>query len=331
MTLWMYSCGNPNRQFEPVSNANYEQGLRALLKKDYLSAEREFKKAIEQNDRHVAAYSALGDVYLNWCRYDDAKRHYHRALKIDHNFVQSYLGLAKLQLAQNNYKEAKLLLEEALQITKNDAEIHYLLGLLYIESKQNEQALTEFQKSLDLDPRHAAAQLKMRELQQERFNSSSEHLDLSIKRAVSRAEMAYFLIQRYKLSTDRTVSKIPIDDIQRHIAAEEIQQIVDLQFMEVINGKFYPDKLVTRRDLAKIGEGILVFNSGDQSLKTDFQKTTSPFTDLSPNDTHYNAIILSTSYGLFDSMTDGKFHPYSTVTGSEVIQFFKCLKSFIGD
>ena len=323
------SCGGNNSHIDTMIQSHYENGINALGKKDYLTAEKELKIALAKNNRHIAAYAALGDIYLNWGRLDEAQNNYNRALKIDPNFAQAHIGLVKLQLKKDNTKEALSILQDIFQITENYAEAYYLKGLIYLKKNNSLLAIEEFQKALTINSQHTLAQLKLKEAQEQKQINSYERIDLYKKERVSRAEIACFLVNNLNLKARRIVHETQIYDIKNHKAEKEIQRIVNLRIMQVEDHKFYPKKLITRSVLAQIGQALIIWSSGDQSLSTTFSYTSTPFSDVFPGDSYYNAVLLSTSYGLLEPPSDGKFKPLVKVSGNEAIQFLENVKQLI--
>ncbi len=72
-----------------------------------------------------------------------------------------YLDLGKKLLQKGDYARAGLEFRNAIQSEPADAEPYYQLGLTYLGTGNRGAALTCLRKATELDPKHAAAQLKL--------------------------------------------------------------------------------------------------------------------------------------------------------------------------
>jgi TolB-like protein/Tfp pilus assembly protein PilF len=99
--------------------------------------------------------------------YDRADGFYRQALARDPNFAQAAAGLARNRLLRHWYisaltaaelEEVKSLIDRALTLDPNSPEAHLALGLFfYYGHRQYENALAEFNRTLELQPNNALA------------------------------------------------------------------------------------------------------------------------------------------------------------------------------
>src|SRR5262249_19302902 len=121
----------------------------------FLRGEYEFRQA-QSNPTSEAAYDRA-DVF------------YRQALVRDPNFVAAAAGLAQSRLTRHwvvspltgaHLVEVKSLIDHALALAPNSPEAHFALGLFfYWGHRQYENALTEFKRTLELQPNNALARL----------------------------------------------------------------------------------------------------------------------------------------------------------------------------
>jgi eukaryotic-like serine/threonine-protein kinase len=121
----------------------------------FLRGEYEFRQA-QSNPTAEAAYDRA-DVF------------YRQALVRDPNFVEAAAELAQSQLTRHwfvspltvaHLDEVKSLIDHALALAPNSPEAHLALGLFfYWGHRQYENALTEFKRTLELQPNNALARL----------------------------------------------------------------------------------------------------------------------------------------------------------------------------
>src|SRR5438094_3734083 len=118
----------------------------------FLRGEYEFRQA---------GSSFLADAY------DRAEAFYRQALARDPNFAEAAAGLARSRLSRHwnvsplapaELEEVKSLIDRALALAPNSPEAHFSLGLFfYWGHRQYEMALTEFNRTLELQPNNALA------------------------------------------------------------------------------------------------------------------------------------------------------------------------------
>ena len=110
---------------------------------------------------HQAESSLAADPY------DRADAFYRQALNRDPNFAEAAAGLARSRLSRHWFvsplmpaelEEAKSFIDRALTLAPNSPEAHLALGLFfYWGHRQYENALTEFNRTLELQPNNALA------------------------------------------------------------------------------------------------------------------------------------------------------------------------------
>jgi tetratricopeptide (TPR) repeat protein len=99
--------------------------------------------------------------------YDRADAFYRQALARDPNFAEAAAELARSRLSRHWYvsslapaelEEVKSIIDRALALAPNSPEAHLALGLFfYWGHRQYENALTEFNRTLELQPNNALA------------------------------------------------------------------------------------------------------------------------------------------------------------------------------
>jgi TolB-like protein/Flp pilus assembly protein TadD len=114
-----------------------------------------------QYEFHQAESSLAADGY------DRADAFYRQALARDPNFAEAAAGLARNRLSRHWFvsplapaelEEVKSLIDRALALAPNSPEAHFALGLFfYWGHRQYENALAEFNRTLELQPNNADA------------------------------------------------------------------------------------------------------------------------------------------------------------------------------
>jgi tetratricopeptide (TPR) repeat protein len=110
--------------------------------------------AVVKADPHnVRALQVLGNVEFAQGNFAEAAEHLHTALDLQGNFETAY-SLALAYLSQHKLAETKLLFDELLNDMGSTPELHVLLGRAYRETGYLDEAIREFKKAIELNPRY---------------------------------------------------------------------------------------------------------------------------------------------------------------------------------
>lgn len=131
--------------------------------KNYSEAIRQNKRAIELAPDISLYYETLADIYYELQNYIEAKKCYKEAVFIDPKNVRAQTFLGILQSKDKEHEAAVLSLESAVALDPNNANIRYNLALAYEFSGHVDEAKSEYEKVLELEPEHkeAANNLKL--------------------------------------------------------------------------------------------------------------------------------------------------------------------------
>ena len=148
-------------QADPSSEeAHFELGTALARAQLLVPAEIAFKQAIALDSRYVDAHTNLGVVYYQLGRLDEALSEYEAALAVnpDDADVHYNKGAAYVQQAlQVSIPDEALLdqgvgeFQRALEIDPDLPQAHFSLGVVYATRGQNQEAISEFQRFLELD------------------------------------------------------------------------------------------------------------------------------------------------------------------------------------
>ena len=162
---------------------------------------------------------------------------------------------------------------------------------------------------------------------------------IAVKDKVSRADVAALLVDEIHL--DRLMAGriaapqkknpeafIPAD-VRENLFKPEILVVVkwDLRGLEPIYDStsraylFYPNKPISRKELAFVLEDILIKITGDESLASKYYgQSNSPYPDVPPTSAYYNAVTNSVTRGLMAPDLSGAFRPDENTDGAELLQ-----------
>lgn len=138
--------------------------------KDFSKAEQEYIKATEVNPEDTGPYYSLGYFYQNREKYDKARETFFKILKIDSVDMGAYYQLGRTAVySGENLKEGityfKKYLEHKPKLNNPTwAYAHWRLGMVYEKLGNKEQAISEYEKAIELDPDNKEAKESLKKV-----------------------------------------------------------------------------------------------------------------------------------------------------------------------
>jgi TolB-like protein/Tfp pilus assembly protein PilF len=165
-----------DREFKDVLGVESEvsQEIAEALQANLSPSESHVLASVRTRDTETYDLFLRGEYELHQAQgslaaeaYDRADAFYRQALARDPNFAEAAAGLARSRLnrhwevsplAPAELEEVKSIIDRALAVAPNSPEAHLALGLFfYWGHRQYENALTEFNRTLELQPNNALA------------------------------------------------------------------------------------------------------------------------------------------------------------------------------
>jgi tetratricopeptide (TPR) repeat protein len=132
--------------------------------KDTVSAEREFKAAVDAAPDSALGYSNLAQFYRRQRHYSEAIAVYERLLKAKPDAVNAHLNIGyNLALSGQDLDRAEQELKQWLAQPPKNAPLpnvsfaHYILGMAYERQAKKDAARTEYQTALSINPKNTDA------------------------------------------------------------------------------------------------------------------------------------------------------------------------------
>ncbi|MBZ3878819.1 Transmembrane and TPR repeat-containing protein 3 [Sciurus carolinensis] len=117
---------------------------------------------------HLNVYINLANlIRANESRLEEADQLYRQAISMRPDFKQAYISRGELLLKMNKPLKAKEAYLKALELDRNNADLWYNLAIVYIELKEPNEALRNFNHALELNPKHKLALFNSAILMQE--------------------------------------------------------------------------------------------------------------------------------------------------------------------
>jgi len=228
---------------------------------------------------------------------------------------------------------------KAKRINATSAELHLLFARAYHADGKESLARKHYSKVIEIGGRKAAIANKELASMFRQAQASGTGKgwvgDLADRTTINRATLAAVLvddIEIQKLFSKRRHSIGLPDDCKGNAYAAAIETLVNIQVTSIsldAKGRFNPDADVTRFELAKLVEEILIAYTHKDSLSRAFIGTESPFPDLGSNHYAYNAAFLAISRGLMmpNDLVDGNFAGNKAVSGADLLLVLRKLGS----
>ncbi len=110
-------------------------------------------QAVKDDPRNARALHLRGNIEFALGKFEAAEEDLHTAMGLQADFDTAYsLGLAHLSLRK--LAETKLLFDEILNDMGSTPQLHVLLGRAYRETGYLDEAIREFKKAIEMDPRY---------------------------------------------------------------------------------------------------------------------------------------------------------------------------------
>jgi tetratricopeptide (TPR) repeat protein len=151
-------------------------------KGDYRRAIAYLSEAVKKNQSSAKLWRNLGSAYALAQDYDNAILCYERALKRNPHDIKTHYNLSLIHNFKGTPQELKLAEASAKQGLKEDpmhGPLHSSLGNIYADESKDDEALKEYQKALEINPKDPIT----------RFNKGALHFK---RREIKEAENEYY-------------------------------------------------------------------------------------------------------------------------------------------
>src|SRR6201994_1785465 len=175
-----------------------------------------FERVVERDPQFAAAWSGLGIVHLQYVRNGfggqmhllSARRAFDKALELDSGSIEANLYRVYMMLSRGEKQSARHGIEQLLRTTGNDWNVHAMAGITLRLDGMYEDALAQFNRSLQLNPSSAPTTYNHRprvyqyqnqlELAEEELQKG---LTLEPKHSLLRTSLAYQHMRKGELET----------------------------------------------------------------------------------------------------------------------------------
>jgi len=146
----------------------FDKGREHLLAKQYEQAVEEFKAASEMDPKQHVVYASLAEAYKGLRKYDEGIQNYTQALNVisekpDPQIEAGYhMNLALIYALAGNMDNAVAETKKSAELNPaTGAKAYFNLGATLVNSGKSEEAISAFQKAIEIDPNNADAQYQL--------------------------------------------------------------------------------------------------------------------------------------------------------------------------
>jgi len=147
-TTRVISAAELRQQVPPNAKKEYELGLKAVNKRNFLQAASHFEQAVNIYPEYLAARNDLGAQYLKLKRIDDAEKHFEIVLASDPKNFNAKFNMGLVQMERRDYNGALAFLYQAISIDSSRAVAHLWIGIAKLELGSMQEAESSLVRSL---------------------------------------------------------------------------------------------------------------------------------------------------------------------------------------
>jgi tetratricopeptide (TPR) repeat protein len=339
-------------------------GYKYLDAGNYEEAYRSFDRARQLDPKFGPAFLGLGLTTAYQGDYDTAFDFLKKAKKLAEGDAQTYdvwIGymrvyyMGKDAVHDDWLRKVRGYYHDAIAVSEERPDAYYFMGLAFKESYEFRKAVIEFTRVLDIDEGYvneADKEYKLVQKIERAMPGTTVGKQIALLESITRADLAALFIEELKIDdlyrrkakrTFDTSFKAPGEadaekagpvmpkDIEDHVLRADIEAAINMGIKGLQtfpDGNFMPDTKVTRAEYAMMIEDILITITGDTALATQFIGTPSPFPDLRSDLPYYNAVMVSTTRGILETVDlgTGEFQPTGLIAGADALLSIRALK-----
>jgi tetratricopeptide (TPR) repeat protein len=146
--------------------ADYEDAVQGIVniyfRRDAAGQALSFVEPIARKwERNLRLQAIYADVLVRAGRAEDAEVAARKALKRDERCVPAMISLIKASLTRGRNELAESIIDQAIAIDNKNAELQFLRGKMYQQQERLGDALTFYQKAVELSPDYAEARMAL--------------------------------------------------------------------------------------------------------------------------------------------------------------------------
>ncbi|MFC1508895.1 S-layer homology domain-containing protein [Candidatus Omnitrophota bacterium] len=335
----------------------YTSGLDKLAQDDSKGAEVDFRKIFDIRKKSPYGYTGLALVALKGMEYRKALRLIRKAVKADDGFVDAYTARGRILSARNKrhwFKQAAVSFEHALGLDPGNEKALYYFGECYLKNLSFELAescyktVSEKQGPLKkyADEKH---KLLLQILETNPLSPEGKRSALAL--TVNRSELSVLLTgelqimkklhrhnrqlfesvfrENLKIRKDKRVNASDVSSDKNRAWIEYLMPLNIPGITAYPDGRFYPEKTITRAQLAETIYGIVYLMKVESVRAVYVKRETRDVEDVHKDYYAYDAIIFCVENGLMKTVALNEFLPNENVSGIDAVTAIRHLHSML--
>jgi len=133
--------------------AAVQQAGQLIVEQQYPAAVELLESALGDDPRMPQARLMLGGAYSELDRTEEARAQFDLVLKDDPKSVQALIGVASLLMREDKTEDVIALCRQALALDERNMQAYALLGEAYADRGQPAEALPQFEKAVEIQPK----------------------------------------------------------------------------------------------------------------------------------------------------------------------------------
>jgi tetratricopeptide (TPR) repeat protein len=139
---WASAAQDCQRAHNLISDGRFAEAVRLL------------NRTIQSNQTYADAYTIRAEAYANLNDFAVARSDCFRALKIDPKAAQAHYWLSVIDWNIEKWEDSLDHINKFIDLRPRDARGYFRRGEVYVQLKQNDKAIADYTRSIDLDPQY---------------------------------------------------------------------------------------------------------------------------------------------------------------------------------
>lgn len=369
MVIILTACSKPEvrKPSGEMDTARHhvEMGDRFAFKGDWESAHKEYQLALQLDPKYVPALVGEMVYFAQAGKQEEADAMREKAetnAKKDPDKFEYELGLIRYYAylgGKNWIENSEKAFKKALELNSNDERLYFYMAWAYKKALMFSEAEKYYQKVIEMNGSLRGAADEEWKLCQKIVRArpgTPNGKKIALVTEITRADVAALFVEEMHLpelwqkrgikkwetpqfmtpdQAARSGQQGPImpTDIANHPLRSDIEAVIQLGIrgLEVApDGKFYPDKKITRAEYAVMLEDILIKVLNEPQLATLYAgEAQSKFHDMRTEHWAYNAAVVVTSRQIMPADLEGNFHPMAPVAGVDALLVIRQMMDYL--
>ncbi len=159
----------------------FNKALKALVQKDFDTAQSGFEEVISINPRSAEAYLNLGSVYFYRDNLDQAIEYFKKAIENDSTMANAYINMANCYFKKEEYQNAIGYWTVASNLVPSNSTVHQNLAVAYEKTGKMQKAFYHYEQFLVFNRRTDSTASKIKRKVQECKKVGYHNLDVGVK------------------------------------------------------------------------------------------------------------------------------------------------------